>query len=328
MNTLLTCKEDCEKILEREIALYQGAPAQRGRGWILAQWTQRPDELCFAHHLLEEPLAVREASVNALGDKLVEVFTQQLGQKRLERPWPFAFLSAADEKLLHRAGTIEKRFLERLQKKMARVAKLAAPGASGEGFFVHVSDFREAFVSFKATSFGQKRMHMDPKAPSRSYLKLEEAFSIFGQAPKADELVVDLGAAPGGWSYSALSRGAAVIAVDNGPLKDPVKSHPNIEHLTVDAFKYSPKQDADWLLCDMLETPAIVLGLLQEWLNKKRCRRFVVNFKIQRTDPILLLKKLTHPTEGLTSYCRTLKIRQLYHDREEITVMGEIKDIR
>lgn len=323
MNTLLTCKEDYEKILEREIALYQGTSIKRGRGWILAQGPV-PHELCFAHQLLEEPQAVREPSVNALADKLVDIFAQHLGTTRLEKNWSLGFLSGGDEKLIQRAGTIEKRFLERLQKKMSRVAKLARHATSGQGFFVTVTDFKEAFVSFKAASFGQKRMQMDPNAPSRSYLKLEEAFSILGFAPKPDESVVDLGAAPGGWSHSALLRGAHVTAVDNGPLKEPVKSHPHVEHLQTNAFKYMPQERADWLLCDMLEAPEIVLDLLQQWLDKGKCLRFVVNLKLQRTDPILLLKKIRHSKDGLSSKCRILKIRQLYHDREEITVMGEV----
>src|SRR6185503_19249448 len=254
---------------------------------------------------------------------LVDIFAQRLGTTRLEKPWNFGFVGGADEKLIQRAATIEKRFLERLQKKMSRVSKLARHAASGQGFFVTVTDFKEAFVSFKAVSLGQKRMQMDPNAPSRSYLKLEEAFSIFGRAPKPDESVVDLGAAPGGWSHSALKRGAHVTAVDNGPLKEPVKSHPHVEHLQTNAFKYVPAERADWLLCDMLETPEIILDLLHQWLDKELCLRFVVNLKLQRADPILLLKKIRHSEDGLSPKCRLLKIRQLYHDREEITVMGE-----
>ena len=40
-----------------------------------------------------------------------------------------------------------------------------------------------------------------------------------GLEPMPGERVCDLGAAPGGWSYSAAKRGASVVAVDNGPLK-------------------------------------------------------------------------------------------------------------
>ncbi|OGW95995.1 MAG: hypothetical protein A2Y04_03770 [Omnitrophica WOR_2 bacterium GWC2_45_7] len=106
--------------------------------------------------------------------------------------------------------------------------------------------------------------------------------------------MINLGAAPGGWSYSALKRGARVTAIDNGPLKGPVASHPHISHLKVDAFKYryNRSHPADWLFCDILEKPEVILELLHEWLSRRWCRRFVVNLKVGRTDPILLLKKI------------------------------------
>jgi 23S rRNA (cytidine2498-2'-O)-methyltransferase len=170
-------------------------------------------------------------------------------------------------------------------------------------------------------------MMMDPQAPSRSYLKIEESFRIFGRAPGDGETVIDLGAAPGGWSLSALKRGATVIAIDNGPLREPVLSHPNIRHLKADALKYEPRENGpvDWLLCDVLEDPDLIINLLRKWLSRKWCRCFVVNLKVGRHDPVTVLRKLKDPSEGLARHCRTLLVRQLYHDREEITLMGEVK---
>ena len=160
-----------------------------------------------------------------------------------------------------------------------------------------------------------------------SYLKTEEAFKIFGREPRKDDTVIDLGAAPGGWSYSALKRGARVVAIDNGPLKEPVKSHPNMRHLKVDALTYAPHlpEPADWLLCDILEEPDIIINLLHQWLTRKRCRCFIANIKIGRTDPVALIKKIRDPRQGLLPLCGILYIRQLYHDREEITLMGQAK---
>ena len=135
-----------------------------------------------------------------------------------------------------------------------------------------------------------------------------------------------MGAAPGGWSYSALKRGARVTAIDNGRLKEPVNSHPQIRHLKEDALKFTPAQatiPVDWLLCDIIEKPEIILNLTHKWLHQRWCRHFIVNLKIGRADPILLLKKIKDPKKGLFPYCCLLKIRQLYHNREEITVVGK-----
>jgi 23S rRNA (cytidine2498-2'-O)-methyltransferase len=332
MKTLITCKEGWETILVHEAALYQGQLRAKGHGWALIEWSAAlPEELCFAHYILKDPCKIGAPSVNGLTAKLLDLFTAHIKGKRIEGPWPLLFFSSVDKRLLHRAKTVEKNWLDQLQKKVSRVARLSQTDFSnssreGNGFFVCFTRLDEAVVSFEAVGAGQKRMRMDPLAPSRSYLKIEEAFRILGCAPEKNDLVIDLGAAPGGWSYSALKRGALVTAVDNGPLKGSVGAHPNITHLKIDAFQYTcGRRPADWLLCDILEEPEAVLGLLDKWLSRNGCRFFIANLKCGRADPVLLLKRIRDPRTGIASYCRRLHVKQLYHDREEITLMGKIR---
>jgi len=339
---LITCKINYEKILAREIALYNVDFLTKGRGWILAQWekqtlTKQYDtpltNSCFAYHLLENPADVRAASVNSLTESLVNLFITHIGETRIVEPWKFLFTSSGNEQLIHHAKSVKKRWLNKMAKRLSHVTRLSQEGIPygskfTEGFFVQFIDFNHVFVSFRALSTGQQRMQMDSQAPSRSYLKTEEAFRMFGHEPRANETVIDLGAAPGGWSYSALKRGAIVTAIDNGPLKDPVKSHRNISHLKVDGIKYiyELSKPADWLLCDILEKPDIILNLLHKWVSQKWCRRFIVNIKIGREDPIGLIKKIRDPQKGILPHCKLLYIRQLYHNREEITLMGQTKE--
>jgi 23S rRNA (cytidine2498-2'-O)-methyltransferase len=165
----------------------------------------------------------------------------------------------------------------------------------------------------------------DDNAPSRSYLKVEESYAIIGCEPAAGEVVCDLGAAPGGWSYSAAKRGARVVAVDNGPLKGGALANPLVEHRRDDAFGFSPGRDAayDWLFCDMLEDPEKVLrSIVAPWLRGGWCRRFVVNLKFGRVDPIALLGELRSPGSPLSTHASGVRIVHLYHDREEFTVTG------
>ncbi|MBF0121859.1 MAG: rRNA methyltransferase [Candidatus Omnitrophica bacterium] len=337
MNTLMTCKEGFEKVLAREVMTYGLTPESQGQGWVLAKEIgtcsfQEAGGLCFAIDILKDVIDIRTTSVNTFTDNLLEVFLTHLGTRRIIDPWTFRFISCGKEQLIHHALTLQERWFEKLRKKMSRVAHLAKNGIPqrtvfGEGLFVCVTDFNQAYVSFHALSQGQQRMKMDPQAPSRSYLKIEEAFHILDRCPKEGETVIDLGAAPGGWSHGALKRGAMVIAVDNGPLREPVKSHPKINHLQADALTYQHQgqQPIDWLLCDVLETPEIIISMLLKWLSRKSCRLFIVNLKLGRRDPIAVLAHLRDPQKGLLAYCQTLYIRQLYHDREEITLMGEIK---
>jgi 23S rRNA (cytidine2498-2'-O)-methyltransferase len=96
----------------------------------------------------------------------------------------------------------------------------------------------------------------------------------------------------------------------------------------VDAFSYSPPtgQVFDWLLCDVLDDPDKVLALLENWVAKHACRRFVVNFKFGRTDPLPLLRKTTGPASLLARACVSLRARHLFHDREEFTLVGELRE--
>jgi 23S rRNA (cytidine2498-2'-O)-methyltransferase len=166
--------------------------------------------------------------------------------------------SSGEPGLSRRAKTAAEESLARVKGRMSRVAKLAVQGRPGpgpaRGFFAYLPSFDKAFVSREAVAGGQRRMADDPQAPSRSYLKVEEAYGILTREPKATETVVDLGAAPGGWSYSAAKRGALVVAVDNGPLKGGA-IHAGIVHKAEDAFKYAPAGPVDWLFCDMVEDP-------------------------------------------------------------------------
>ncbi|MGE5615358.1 MAG: 23S rRNA (cytidine(2498)-2'-O)-methyltransferase RlmM, partial [Bacillota bacterium] len=85
---------------------------------------------------------------------------------------------------------------------------------SGSACHVGVSDARNS----APWPMGIPRLRMPGAAPSRSTLKLAEAFMQFERAPAAGMTAVDLGASPGGWTWQLVQRGAMVTAVDNGPM--------------------------------------------------------------------------------------------------------------
>ncbi len=332
MNLLITCKKSYETILTREAALNNINVKYSGLGYIFASSnlkTLKP-EFCFAELILKDPYEVSADSVNALTVKLSGLFTGYIKNKRIDLSLPFIFAFSPKDKLSIRVKKLKKVWFKIISKKVSRVSKLLDENLTPvndfqEGFFVYFTDFNKAFVSFSAFSQKQQRMQMDPLAPSRSYLKVEEAYHVLGCQPKINETVIDLGAAIGGWSYSALKRKAKVIAIDNASLREPVKSHPNLIHLKEDALKFKPDKNksADWLFCDIIENPEIILQLLNTWLKNAWCHKFIVNLKIGHSDPIALIKKIKDKKTGLTPYCSSLKIRQLYHDREEITLIGK-----
>lgn len=289
--------------------------------------------LCFPHTTYFEEAEITGESVNALAEQMVDFFLRSAREERFDREWPWLVDNAGGlEGLGRRADAVMRAAAELLKKRMGRVAKLATaerPKGLGEfrGLFVYFTDFRRLFVARRAVFGGQRRMADDPLAPSRSYLKLEEAYGLLGREPSAGETVVDLGAAPGGWSYSAAKRGASVIAVDNGPLKGGALNHPQIEHRRDDAFRFTPAESQvfDWMLCDLVEEPHHVMrDLVEPWLARKWCRHFVVILKFGRVNPVELLRELKSPSSVLMQHARDVRIRHLFHDREEFTLVGEV----
>ncbi|MFA5342351.1 MAG: SAM-dependent methyltransferase [Kiritimatiellia bacterium] len=172
---------------------------------------------------------------------------------------------------------------------------------------------------------GVHRMRFDAKAPARSYLKIEEVFERMGEAPAPGQRVVDLGAAPGGWSYAFLKRGCRVLAVDNGPLKlqDLGAFGKNLTHLRENGISFTPPpawRPLDWMVSDMLVPPGQTLGMFRRWMEHGWMRRFVFNVKLPQQQPYPVLKPIEaylHSQSGIEFH-----IRQLYHDRREVTVFG------
>ncbi len=333
---LHVCQAGFETLLARELAELQGTTGlERGPGWVRTSESEAllGAEIAFAHLTLSNPTEVRGESVNALASAAAEFFLGAIRNERIEGAWPNVWQGPPEMVGLGRRITaVQDAFAARLQKKLSRVAKLAVsdiPRGVGHarGLFVHFVDFGRAFVSREARVHGARRMADDPLAPSRSYLKVEEACMVLGSEPQQGETVCDLGAAPGGWSYSAARRGARVLAIDNGPLKGGALDHALIEHRREDAFKFAPPEGQcfDWLFCDLVEEPHHVLRHIAEpWLVRGWCRNFVVNFKFGRVDPIALLRELRAPESIFSRHAPATRVRHLYHDREEFTVIGRL----
>ena len=176
---------------------------------------------------------------------------------------------------------------------------------------------------------GIVRQSMPAEAPSRSTMKLAEAIEVFMDRSEQTRLLrqgmtaVDLGAAPGGWTWQLVKRGIRVTAVDNGPMKGVLANHPLVQHLKQDGFKYAPRKAVDWLVCDMVEKPSKVATLIGEWFAAGWCKHAIFNLKLPMKKRIDALdsalggirKRLDE--EGINY---RMMAKQLYHDREEVTV--------
>ena len=175
---------------------------------------------------------------------------------------------------------------------------------------------------------GIPRLKFPREAPSRSTLKLEEALFTFLDAGEREALLrpgltaVDLGAAPGGWTWQLVSRGLKVTAVDNGPMQAALLDSGLVEHRREDGFRFRPRRPVDWLLCDMVEQPQRIAALMGDWLAGGLCRRALFNLKLPMKKRHASLRACLDglaarlDAEGLD---HRLLCKQLYHDREEVT---------
>ncbi len=177
---------------------------------------------------------------------------------------------------------------------------------------------------------GIPRLKFPADAPSRSTLKLEEAFHVFIPREEWDERLaagmwgVDLGACPGGWTYQLVKRSMFVHSVDNGMMADSLMETGQVKHHQEDGFKFEPaRKNVTWLVCDMIEKPSRVAQLMGEWIISGWAKEAIFNLKLPmkgRYDEVL------QDIENLKIFLKDnevkfkLQAKHLYHDREEITV--------
>lgn len=172
---------------------------------------------------------------------------------------------------------------------------------------------------------GEFRMRMDRDAPSRSYLKMEEAFARMGREPSTGQRVIDLGAAPGGWTYACVRRGANVLAVDSGPMRLPPRQPGwgDMHHIRANGIVFEPpdRRPVDWLVADMLVAPGVALGLLRRWMTQRMTTNLVVNAKIPQSDAYRAIAPILQFLDSQRRDWRSM-VKQLYHDRREVTVLA------
>ena len=162
----------------------------------------------------------------------------------------------------------------------------------------------------------------DQVAPSRAFAKLVEAEARLGRRIAHGETCVDLGAAPGSWSYVALQRGARVQAVDRAPLREDLMRHPNLVFHQGDAFGFVPEAPVDWLLCDVIAAPQRSIDLVLEWIRQRRARHFVVTIKFKGHDEYGLLEGVK---QALPALCEEFGLTRLCANKNEACVFGTVR---
>lgn len=119
---------------------------------------------------------------------------------------------------------------------------------------------------------------LPPEAPSRAYHKVRAALAWSGLEPRAGELAVEIGSAPGGTSWALLERGLEVVGVDPNAMDPRVLAHPKFRHVTESVRRLDRNKlpaHADWLLADMNIAPRFTLEAA-EWMSEALSPRAVI----------------------------------------------------
>ena len=175
---------------------------------------------------------------------------------------------------------------------------------------------------------GIPRLKFPAAAPSRSTLKLDEAFLHFLNESQRECLLapgmrsVDLGAAPGGWTWQLVKRHLQVIAVDNGPMAESLMDSGLVTHVREDGFRYQPQRSVQWMVCDMADQPSKVAKHMAFWLQQGWSERIIFNLKLpmkKRYQAVCECQDIIRELLTGSAIDYRLDFKQLYHDREEIT---------
>ena len=173
-----------------------------------------------------------------------------------------------------------------------------------------------------AWPMGIPRLRMPAAAPSRSTLKLAEAMMEFAGARSFEPgtTAVDLGASPGGWTWQLVQRGFMVTAVDHGPMDAALMESGQVKHRRDDGFHYRPADPVEWMVCDMVESPSRIARLVAKWIAEGWCRETIFNLKLpmkKRFEELDRCRAIIDEALGGSGYY--LRMKQLFHDREEVT---------
>lgn len=177
---------------------------------------------------------------------------------------------------------------------------------------------------------GRPPLSLPLSAPSRAYLKFEEARLLLGADLRPGQVSLEIGASPGGTALRILELGLNYVAVDPKPLNPQLKIH------FPERFRQFPKalhfmksaewpKEVQWLLVDANLAPAEILPQLNPVLERYRQCLLGFFFTLKLNDWSLAphipeYEKLIRKMAG--SRFRNLTQRQLCYNRQEIFCGG------
>lgn len=256
-----------------------------------------PRAIAWAENIWYEPIRIEIASIGDAARKL----------RAIQRNW-----AVYAHGHYRRAALIE----EKLPKVSAKPIVFPSPPPSAPLGSWTLLDERTLLAAARCSSpfpNGAARFIEDKEGPpSRAYLKLWEALTLLGEWPGPGETCVDLGSAPGGWTWALARLGARVVSIDKAPLEPRIAAMANVEHRRESAFGIAPFP-VDWLCSDVVCYPERLLRLVERWIAAGAARRIVATIKFQgATD---------HAAAARFAAVPGARVLHLFHNKHELTFL-------
>lgn len=350
LSYLLYCRPGFEKECVAEmLSLRSGGycKSDADSGWVLWSTTEHisarslppPNAMVFARQGFVSAAPMDNLPETDRATPLVAALAELLSLHQLPKNFQNVFVETADTNDAKELLPFCKSFSHPLRQVLKKQG--FEEGSSALNLHVFFVSYQKAYVGyswpeqgFSSHPMGIMRLRFPNEAPSRSTLKLEEAFLTFLDEARREKLLrsgmtaVDLGAAPGGWTYQLVRRGLRVTAVDNGPMDAKLMQTGLVEHVRDNGLRYLPSKKTDWMVCDIVESPSKIAELAATWLARGLCRHTIFNLKLpmkKRFEEVsqLLEKMRLKLSEAGLEY--EMRCKQLYHDREEVTVFVSVE---
>ena len=170
-------------------------------------------------------------------------------------------------------------------------------------------------------SGGMRHYAMSEDTVSRAGFKLMEAFEAYPITFEKNSIALDLGAAPGGWTKVLVENGLKVVAVDPVQLAPTLQTNENVEYHSERAHEYIKKSNKtfDLIVNDMSMNIMTSINFILSLKNRLRDNgHIIITFKLTKHDR---LNKIQDGIKLLSKHFNIIFIKQLFHNRSEITVI-------
>ncbi len=201
----------------------------------------------------------------------------------------------------------------------------AGSDADGLTGYVGLSDVQDNLSDWAG---GVRRFARDPNQVSRSEFKLLEALEVFQIELPPRGVALDLGASPGGWTRILREREQYVTAVDPGSLHPSLAADRGVRHLRMTAEAYLADDP------DMFD--AIVNDMRMDGRDSARLMVQAADCLYPHGVALMTVKLPERKRHAVIDHARRILeeryviagMKQLFHNRSELTVYLQLKDKR